>query len=102
LRRCSPKQRPDWEIKQDILDELFWSPCVDQDEVNITIDRGMVTPSGDVETWSERFNAEKCAWEGGAKNVRNDLTVTYRFYGPYPPMWPYLLPDNTIGTTNLN
>ncbi len=87
--------KPDWEIKEDVNDELFWSPFVNEDDVNVTVDRGIVTLDGNVETWSERINAEKSAWEGGAKDVRNDLTVSHRYYGPYPPLWPYLSPDNT-------
>ncbi len=88
--------KPDMEIKEDVRDELFWSPFVEHDEVNVDVDRGVVTLDGNVDTWSERFNAEDAAWDAGAKDVRNHLTVTYRYYGPYPPRWPYLSPDNTV------
>jgi hypothetical protein len=46
-----------------------------------------------VDTWSEWDAATENAFEGGAKDVRNRLSVTYPFYGPRPvfdaPMYPY-------------
>ena len=75
--------KPDQEIREDIKHELFWSPYVDEDQVSVTVSMGLVILSGDVETWSERKAAEDNAYEGGAKNVINNLTVTYRYYGPY-------------------
>ena len=89
-------RRPDWEIRDDVTYKVFWSPFVDEGQVEVAVDRGIVTLSGNVETWSERLNAESCAWQGGAKDVRNELTVSYQHYGPYPFMWPYLSPDKTM------
>lgn len=86
--------KADWEIEADIEDELWWSPYVDANQVEVSVDNGVATLSGTVETWSERNSAEKNAFDGGAKDVRNNLTVTYRFYGPDPhyfdpPLIPY-------------
>jgi len=75
--------KPDQEIREDVKDELFWSPFVDEEQVSVTVSNGVVTLTGNVETWSERKSAEDNAYEGGAKNVINNLTVTYRYYGPY-------------------
>lgn len=55
----------------------------------------VVTLTGNVETWSEKFAAAENAWQGGAKDVENNLTVTYKYYGPYPLYHPYTAPDNT-------
>ena len=49
----------------------------------------MVTLTGNVETLSERKAAEDNAYEGGAKNVINNLTVSYRHYGPYYDRYYY-------------
>ena len=76
--------RPDWEIRADIKDQLWWSPFVDASEVMVEVDAGVATLSGEVETWGERQAAEQNAFEAGARAVRNDLTVVRRLYGPYP------------------
>ena len=75
--------KADQEIREDVKHELFWSPYVDEDQVNVTVYNGVATLTGNVETWSERKAAEDNAYEGGAKKVINNLTVTYRYYGPY-------------------
>jgi osmotically-inducible protein OsmY len=73
----------DLEIRENVKSELFWSPFVDEDQVNVSVFDGVVTLNGNVETWSERQAAEDNAYEGGAKKVINNLSVTHRFYGPY-------------------
>lgn len=76
-------RKPDWEIQQDTRDELFWSPFVDEDDITVTVNHGVVTLSGTVDTWSQRKAAEDNALEAGAKEVVNDLTVTFPSYGPH-------------------
>jgi osmotically-inducible protein OsmY len=75
--------KPDWEIREDVKDELFWSPYVDENQVNVSVENGVVTLTGNVANLSERYAAEDNAYEGGAKDVHNELTVTHRFNGPY-------------------
>jgi osmotically-inducible protein OsmY len=89
--------KPDWEIRDEVKDQLFWSPFVDENQVSVTVDNGIVTLTGDVDTYSERQSAEDNAYEGGAKDVKNKLTVTYRqygpyYYGPYSPYGPHPYP----------
>lgn len=67
--------QPDWEIKDDIEDELWWSPFVDSDEVTVTVDDGVANLTGVVDTWSEYWAARENAIEGGAAWVDNDLVV---------------------------
>ncbi len=76
--------KSDWEIQEDIESELFWSPFVDSDEITVTVDDGVATLSGTVETMSERAAAEKNAYDGGAVAVDNDLNVIYGpdYYNP--------------------
>jgi len=91
--------RPDWEIEEDIKEELFWSPFVDEDDIEVHVRNGVATLKGQAVTWSERDAAENNAYEGGAKEVDNDLTVTFPSFGPYygpyhrgltwyPPFYP--------------
>jgi osmotically-inducible protein OsmY len=65
----------DQEIKEEINDELWWSPFVDEDEVNVSVDAGTATLTGTVDSWSERDAATENAYEGGATWVINNLNV---------------------------
>jgi osmotically-inducible protein OsmY len=67
--------RQDAEIKQDIENELWWSPFVDADEVSVAVSDGVATLTGTVESWSEWHAASENAYEGGAKRVVNQVQV---------------------------
>ena len=67
--------KSDAEIKEQINDELFWSPFVDADQVNVTVDQGTATLTGTVDSWAEYSSAQENAYEGGAVYVDNDLLV---------------------------
>lgn len=77
--------KPDREIRSDVRDQLEWSPFVNEDNIAITVHEGLVTLSGTVDSWSAREDAEKNAYQGGAKDVKNNLAVDYPQYGPYGP-----------------
>ncbi|MEQ8770084.1 MAG: BON domain-containing protein [Phycisphaerales bacterium] len=61
--------QPDLEIKEDVNDQLFWSPFVDADDVSVKVDDGIVTLTGSVSDYSEMTAARDNAFEGGAKDV---------------------------------
>ena len=65
----------DLETKADIEDQLFWSPFVDANQVDVTVVDGVATLTGEVETWFERRMAAENAREGGARSVRNKIEV---------------------------
>ena len=67
--------KTDFRIKQNIKDELWWSPYVDLDDVTITVDKGVATLTGTVDSWLEYGAAQDNAYEGGAVYVDNQLTV---------------------------
>ena len=67
--------KSDEQIKDDIEDEYFWSPFVDADDVNVTVDDGVATLTGTVDSWSEYNAAVNNAYEGGAVYVDNELLV---------------------------
>lgn len=67
--------KSDWEIAQDIEDELFWSPFVDSDQVSVSVSQGIATLSGTVDSLTERRIAEENAREGGAVGVVNELRM---------------------------
>jgi osmotically-inducible protein OsmY len=68
-------KKSDAEIKEQINDELFWSPFVDADDVTVTVDQGKATLTGVVDSRSESLSAEENAYEGGAVFVDNDLII---------------------------
>lgn len=65
----------DSEIREDVESELYWSPFVDSQDIDVTVDDGVVTLAGTVEDYSERRDATKNAFDGGALAVDNDLLV---------------------------
>jgi osmotically-inducible protein OsmY len=80
--------KPDWEILADVNDHLRWSPFVDESDITVTVVDGEVSLSGTVGSWTEREEAEKKAYQAGAKDVDNLLEVEFEDLGPYGPSWP--------------
>jgi osmotically-inducible protein OsmY len=69
--------KSDWEIKQAVRSELWWSPYVNEDEVDITVNDSKVILTGTVDTEREKEYAEVNALEAGAMAVDNNLKVKY-------------------------
>ena len=67
--------KADWKIRQDIENELWWSPFVDQDNISVSVEDGVATLTGEVDTLRDRRIATQNAYEGGARRVRNRLKV---------------------------
>jgi len=67
--------KSDWEIKNNIESQLWWSPFVNMSDVSIEVDNGIAVLEGEVDNWNEYYLAEKNAFEGGALGVDNDLDV---------------------------
>jgi osmotically-inducible protein OsmY len=65
----------DEELKERIERQLFWSPFVSAGEVTVTVENGVATLSGQVDSWSEVQAATENALQGGARRVINDLKV---------------------------
>jgi osmotically-inducible protein OsmY len=68
-------RKPDWEICEDVREGLYWDPCVNSEEVNVSVDEGVVYLAGTVDTWLERRLAESHAWKSGADDVTNGLNI---------------------------
>ena len=67
--------KPDPLIKTDILNELWWSPYVDVDDVTVSVNQGVATLTGTVDSYFEREIAIENAREGGAKSVVSHITI---------------------------
>lgn len=68
--------RSDSEIKRAVLDELAWDTRVDETEVGVEVDRGIVTLVGTVTNWGKRMAAQEAAHRVlGVLDVANDIVV---------------------------
>jgi osmotically-inducible protein OsmY len=70
-------RKSDTEIKNSIESQLWWSPYVNQDDVEVSVSNGTAVLTGTVETEREKRYAEINALEGGAKKVDNNIIVLY-------------------------
>lgn len=70
-----PHDKQDVQIRHDVEQELWWSPYVEQEAINVSVEDGIVTLTGSVDSWTERELATQEAFEGGALGVENELTV---------------------------
>ena len=67
------KQKSDSEIQEDVESQLWWSPYVDSDKINVSVQNGTVTLSGQADDWDAMRAAVKNAFDGGAKRVRSQI-----------------------------
>lgn len=62
-------------IRDEIQDQLWWSPFVDANEVHVSVLNGVATLTGTVDSAAESRAAQENAFEGGAAGVINHLRV---------------------------
>jgi osmotically-inducible protein OsmY len=67
--------KDDEDIEEDIESELWWSPFVSSEEITVSVQDGVATLTGTVDSWRERRIATEKAYAGGAKSVRNHLRL---------------------------
>ena len=68
--------KTDRELQHDVIEELEWQPSVDASKIGVTTDHGVVTLVGEVDTYSEKFEAEKAVKRvAGVQALANDLDV---------------------------
>ncbi len=65
----------DQQIKMDVWEQLYWSPFVRVDDVEISVDDAVVALEGEVDTWIARRQARINAYQAGAKAVKNKLNI---------------------------
>lgn len=71
-----PQVLSDWELREEIESQLWWSPFVDSDDVGVTVVDGVATLDGTVDTRAERRAAMSNAYQAGAFLVRNELEIS--------------------------
>ena len=68
--------RSDSDIKRDVEDELRWDPSVDATDIAIAVKNGVVTLTGFVRNYMDKFEAEAAAKRvAGVVGLANDIEV---------------------------
>ena len=68
--------KSDSEVQQDVLRELRWDPRVEETEVGVEVEGGVVTLTGTVSSWAKRMAAQDAAHRvAGVLDVANDVKV---------------------------
>lgn len=68
--------RTDNELKRDVMDELTWEPSVSEREIGVAVKDGVVTLTGFVQSYAEKFAAERAVERIlGVRALANDLSV---------------------------
>jgi osmotically-inducible protein OsmY len=66
----------DSEIERDVKDELYWNPDLDATDIAISVKKGVVTLSGFVKSYTDKYEAEAAAKRvAGVVGVANDIEV---------------------------
>ena len=70
--------KTDAKIKQDVLDEIRWQPNVDETQIGVEVENGVVTLTGTVNSYTKKIAAEKAAKKvKGVRAVAEDIEVKY-------------------------
>ncbi len=69
--------KSDWVIKEQIIEEIQWSPYLEIDSITVRVDDGAATLTGVVDTWKDRDRANDEAYDGGAVTVDNNLRTRF-------------------------
>jgi len=68
----------DRQLKQNILDELVFQPNIDETQIGVTVDEGVVTITGEVNDYHKKVAAEKAVKKVlGVKAVVEDIEIRY-------------------------
>jgi osmotically-inducible protein OsmY len=106
--------KSDSEIQKEVLQELKWDTRVEETEVGVEVDKGVVTLTGTVSSYVKRLAAQEAAHRvSGVLDVANDIQV--KLPGNLARTdtevaqavrraleWDVLVPDKRIQTTVAN
>lgn len=75
--RYTPRRgfKSDEDLANDIIMNLYWSPFIDSDDLEVTVEDGTAILSGTVSSINESQAARRAALNAGASRIRNRLSV---------------------------
>jgi osmotically-inducible protein OsmY len=69
-------ERTDTDLKSAVTQAIAWMPSVNSTHIGVSVTRGVVTLSGEVDSYPERYQAEKAALRvRGVNAVAEEITV---------------------------
>jgi osmotically-inducible protein OsmY len=77
--------KTDAELQQHVMDELKWEPTIQAAEIGVAVKDGVVTLSGNVDSYAKKWAADRAAKRVfGVKAVMEDIKVTLAGYYKRP------------------
>jgi len=68
--------KSDIEIQKDVIEQLKWEPFLNASQIGVAVKNGIVTLSGQVDTYSKKILAEKTVKKvSGVKAIAEDIQV---------------------------
>lgn len=68
--------KSDIEIQKDVIEQLKWEPFLNASQIGVAVKNGIVTLSGQVDTYSKKILAEKTVKKvAGVKAIAEDIQV---------------------------
>ena len=68
--------KTDTQLQKDVIDELQWNPSIRDNDIAVAARDGVVTLSGKVDSYAEKYVAERAVERvSGVKAIADDLTV---------------------------
>ncbi|QXP61314.1 BON domain-containing protein [Olleya sp. HaHaR_3_96] len=70
--------KTDFELKKNVLEELAWLPNIDETQIGVTVNHGVVTLTGEVNEFPKKMAIEDAVKRlSGVKAVAEAITVKY-------------------------
>lgn len=70
--------KTDVEIKTDVLEELKWQPDIDETQIGVIVEEGIVTLSGILDSFAKKLAAERAVKKvSGVRGIAMDVKVLF-------------------------
>ncbi len=98
----------DKQLRQRVVDELDFDPAIDATNIGVAAENGVVTLSGHVPNYAQKWAAERAAWRAkGVKAIAEELQVRLGSDGKHKDdeiahralnvlAWNVMVPDDSI------
>jgi osmotically-inducible protein OsmY len=68
--------KTDTQLQKDVMDEIKWEPCITASEIGVSAANGVVTLTGTVQTYAEKWAAERAAQRvQGVKAIAEEIQI---------------------------
>ncbi len=68
--------KTDFEIQNDVIEQLAWNPFLNPDEIKVAVEDGIVKLSGTVDVYAQRLSAERAAKRvADVKGIADDIKI---------------------------